>query len=126
MEFERAIQAYFKACEGLPMLHQDGTAMTDGKGNPIFKDRRAPTLPGLAVALGLTSAQQLIDLSHEDEYKVMIGTAITRIEDYAASRLFDKDTVRGAEFTLRCQHHWREGEKAMAMDGVQIVIDDIM
>ena len=60
-EMQKAIDAYFKECEGHPLLDDEGQPFTDKYGNPFIVDRKPLTVTGLAIALGFTSRQALPD-----------------------------------------------------------------
>ena len=58
--------------------------------------------------MGFNSRNTLLEYQKKPEFKDTITRAKTKIEAYAESRLYDKDGVRGAEFTLRCNYGWRD------------------
>jgi len=49
-----------------------------------------------------------LEYQKKPEFKDTITRAKAKIEAYAESRLYDKDGVKGAEFTLRCNFGWRD------------------
>ena len=117
------IDEYFRACEGEWVVGEDGEVARDKQGEPMRRGARVPTVAGLSVALGLSSKEALLRMRGEGSVGRAIGRALCRIEDDAARRLFDKDTVRGAEFVLRCQYHWgdggeNQGERVVIVDDV--------
>ena len=122
-EIDGLIDSYFQDCEGRFLEDAGGERILDRAGMPVRVDERAPTLAGLAVALDLPSVEALYALHSRAEHAHAIGRALCRIEDYAASRLFDKDTVRGAEFTLRYNHHW--GEAGGSASEKVVIVDDV-
>ena len=83
-EIEEKIEAYFRSCEGEILLDENGNAVTDKSGRPILTGQRPPTVTGLALALGFTSRQALLNYQAKPE-----------------ERLFDRDGSNGAQFSLR-------------------------
>ena len=68
-----------------------------------------------------TSRQTLLNYAAKPEFVDTITRGKSRVEAYAAERLFDRDGAKGAEFTLACNFGWRmpketaeEGEKAQS------------
>ena len=75
-EIEDKIEQYFAGCEGEPFLDDEGNQVFNKYGNPCWiKPPKPPTVTGLALA--------------------------SRVEEYAESRLFDRDGSNGAQFSLR-------------------------
>ncbi len=99
-EIEKRIEAYFKKCEGSPLLDNDGNVLTDKFGNPVIVGAKPPTVTGLALALGFNSRQALLNYQGKKEFNDTITRAKSYIEAYAEERLFDRDGVRGAQFSL--------------------------
>lgn len=69
---------------------------------------RPPTVAGLTRACGFKSKQSLYDYRRDDKYKDIIDDAILRIEEFTEMCLFDKNTARGAEFSLKYNFKWGE------------------
>lgn len=121
---ERAIDAYFENCKGHPYIGDDGEPVRDKYGVPIILDAHPPTVTGLALALGFTGRQALIDYQARPEFADTVTRAKARCEEYAEARLYDKDGANGAKFSLGCNFGWREvRETKIDTDGVKIVID---
>jgi hypothetical protein len=76
---EEAIEAYFQKCK---------------------KEERPPTVTGLAYELGFLSRQALLNYQDRPEFHDTITRAKLRIETYAEERLFDREGVNGAKFSL--------------------------
>lgn len=109
---QAAIDAYFKECEGEPLI-VDGVAAVDKYGVPIIINAKPPTVTGLALALGFTGRKQLIDYQGREEFCNTITRAKSRCEEYAESRLYDKDGANGAKFSLGCNFGWNaDNEKS--------------
>lgn len=110
---QEAIDAYFESCEGVPFLDDDGYAVRDKNGVPIIINARPPTVTGLALALGFTGRQALMDYQARPEFADAITRAKARCEEYAESRLYDRDGANGAKFSLGCNFGWNsESEKS--------------
>lgn len=99
-EIEQKIEAYFKSCEGEPLKDRDGTVLTDKYGAPIIVGRKPPTITGLALALGFSTRQSLLNYQGKKEFVDTITRAKSFVEKYAEERLFDREGVQGAKFSL--------------------------
>lgn len=107
-EMDEKIEAYFKACEGRPLLDQDGNVIMKA-GKPVITDKKPPTVTGLALALGFNSRQSLLNYQAKKEFMDTIIRAKSRVEEYAEQRLYDRDGVQGAKFSLSNNFkEWRE------------------
>lgn len=106
-KLEEAIEEYFESCEGTPVYDADGKLVVY-KGVVIYKDRKPPTVSGLAYWLGFQSTQSLFDYQKEEKFSAIITRAKLRIESYLEERLMDRDGQRGAEFNLRCNFKWND------------------
>ena len=60
-EIEEKIEKYFKDCKGYPLTDSKGKQMFNKFGSPVFIDVHPPTVTGLALALGFTSRQALLN-----------------------------------------------------------------
>lgn len=107
-ELQAAIDQYFEDCEGEPLLADDGTAIVDKHGNPIIVGAKPPTVTGLALALGFTTRQSLLNYQGRKQFLDTITRAKSRCEEYAESRLYDRDGSRGAEFSLKYNFRWED------------------
>lgn len=115
-EMQEKIDAYFKACEGVPLI-VDGEVMLDKKGDVILYNKRPPTMTGLALALGFTSRQALLNYKGKKEFLDAITRARARVEQYTEERLFDKDGANGAKFSLANNFDgWREKQRVIDAD----------
>lgn len=121
---QRAIDAYFKSCEGTPLLDDDGCVMVDKNGAPVIIGAKPPTVTGLALALGFTGRKQLIDYQGRPEFCDTVTRAKARCEEYAEARLYDRDGANGAKFSLGCNFGWKEtSETKIITDPVKVVVD---
>lgn len=99
-QMQTLIDAYFEECNGKPFLDEDGNPMRNKYGKIIRDDRRPYTITGLALALGFTSRQALLNYEGKEEFVDTIRRAKSRVERYAEERLYDKDGSNGAKFSL--------------------------
>ncbi len=97
-EMQDKIDAYFRSCMSVKM-DKYGNLLYDASGNPVLIQIKPFTMAGLADALDL-SRQGLLNYSEEDAFSDMIARARRKCEVYAEERLFDKDGVKGAMFSL--------------------------
>lgn len=125
-EMQEKIDAYFASCEPELLRDRDGTPMLNKNGEPIYVGGRPMTIQGLALALGFTSRQSLLNYKAKREFVDTVTRARLRVEQYAAERLFDRDAQRGAQFTLAYGFGYaRDAEdgKNRETQGVKIEID---
>ena len=100
-EIESKIEQYFEDCKGYPLTDEKGKQIFNKFGSPIFIDVHPPTVTGLALALGFTSRQALLNYQAKPQFVDTITRAKARVEQYAEERLFDRDGSNGAQFSLR-------------------------
>lgn len=99
-EMQERIDAYFTECDGKPLLDENGIPIRNKYGKIIRDDRKPYTITGLALALGFTSRQALLNYEGKEEFHDTIARAKSRVERYVEERLFDKDGNNGAKFSL--------------------------
>lgn len=107
-QMQEAIDAYFESCNGEPIIGDDGQPIMDKYGNVILIGQKPPTITGLALALGFTGRQALIDYQARPEFTDTVTRAKSMCEEYAEARLYDRDGANGAKFSLSCNFGWRE------------------
>ncbi len=100
-EIEEKINAYFEICKGEILKDDNGTPVLNKWGKPVVINKRPPTITGLALALGFTSRQALLNYQAKREFVDTITRAKTKVEAYAEERLFDREGTNGAQFSLR-------------------------
>ena len=125
-EMQEKIDAYFASCEPELLRDGDGTPMLNKNGEPVYVGGRPMTIQGLALALGFTSRQSLLNYKAKREFVDTVTRARLRVEQYAAERLFDRDAQRGAQFTLASGFGYAratEDSKNRETQGVKIEID---
>lgn len=105
VELEARIDAYFEECE---------------------RKQVPPTVTGLALFLGLRSRQALLNYQGRKPFNDAITRAKSRCEAYVEGRLFDRDGVNGAKFSLTNNFKgWSEKPDKPAADGGVTIVDDI-
>lgn len=114
-EIQAKIDEYFKECEGKPLLDKEGNPMLDKNGVPIMYGVKPLTITGLALALGFSSRQSLLNYQAKEEFAETIRRAKTIVERYAEEKLFDKAGASGAKFSLTNNFEgWREKQQIEA------------
>lgn len=112
-EIEEKIREYFEKCEGEILKNEDGSIVYDKYGQPVIIKRRPPTVTGLALALGFNTRQALLNYQGKKEFVDTITCAKSYVEKYVEERLFDRDGVNGAKFSLINNFKgWSEHQKA--------------
>ena len=124
-ELQFAIDRYFEECEGKPLLDDYGKPYTDKHGNLIIIGARPPTVTGLALALGFTSRKVLLDYQGRKEFCNTITRAKSRCEEYAESRLYDRDGSRGAQFSLAHNFGWGQGRSQQTGEKTNNLLETI-
>lgn len=111
-EIQEKIDEYFKNCDGEVLFGPNGKPCLDKNSNPVIVGRRPPTITGLALALGFTSRQALLNYQAKKEFVDTVTRAKARVEQYTEERLFDKDGANGAKFSLSNNFSgWAEKQK---------------
>lgn len=100
-EVQEKIDKYFKDCKGEVLRDGEGNPVLTKQGYPVIINSKPPTVTGLALALGFTSRQALLNYQAKKEFVDTITRAKSMVEEYAETRLFDKDGSAGAQFSLR-------------------------
>lgn len=125
-EMQEKIDDYFASCESELLRDADGNPVLNKNGEPVYVGGRPMTIQGLALALGFTSRQSLLNYKAKREFVDTVTRARLRVEQYAAERLFDRDAQRGAQFTLAYGFGYArdtEDSKNRETQGVKIEID---
>jgi len=99
-EMQLKIDEYFRECEGRPLLDAEGRVRLSKYDEPIYIGCKPLTITGLALHLGFNSRQALLNYQDKNEFNDTIVRAKAFVEQYAESRLFDKDGNAGARFSL--------------------------
>ena len=124
-EMQEKIDAYFEECKGHALTDGEGNVITTKAGMPIIVGERPLTITGLALALGFTTRQSLLNYEEKPEFLDTIKKAKSKVEQYAEERLFDKDGANGAKFSLSNNFKgWTEKQQIQAdVNSVSINIE---
>ena len=123
-EIQEKIDKYFSDCEGEAVYDSDGHPLFGKDGLPLKIGVRPLTVTGLALALGFTSRQALLNYQEKEEFVDTITRAKARIEQYAEERLFDKDGANGAKFSLANNFDgWKEKQQIDANVDSEITVN---
>ena len=113
---QEAIDKYFADCEGHPLTDDNGQVVLNKYGEPVYIGVKPLTVTGLALALGLSSRQALLDYQGRGKYREIVQAAKLRIENYAETRLYDKDGWNGARFNLQNNFKKWDADKSASDD----------
>lgn len=100
-EMQEKIDAYFADCKGEVLTDKEGQPIFDKFGEPVVVGAKPLTVTGLALALGFTTRQALLNYQGRGAYKSIVEAAKLKIENYAEMRLYDRDGWNGARFNLQ-------------------------
>lgn len=121
-QMQDLIDAYFSDCEGYTLKDGDGEIVFDKHGHPVIVGAKPPTITGLALALGFSSRQALLNYEAKRQFVDTVTRAKSRVEEYAETRLFDKDGAAGAKFSLANNFKgWAEKVEA-DVEGLKVII----
>lgn len=113
-DMHKLIEEYFKECEGEYLFDQNGNHVFNKYGEPIVVKSKPPSVAGLALKLGFTNRQSVLNYQNKDEYFDTITRAKLRIEEYNNTRLYDKDGVQGAKFNLTVNYGYVEKKEVQS------------
>jgi hypothetical protein len=99
-DMQKVIDTYFDSCKGEVLKDADGETVFNKYGMPVIVNSKPLTVTGLALALGFNSRQALLNYNERPEFNDTVTRAKAMVEEYAESRLFDKDGANGAKFSL--------------------------
>lgn len=97
-QIERLVHRYFEQCRGEELRDEYGSVVYQKNGEPMMVGVHPPTVAGLAAILGFSSRQDFLD--YNGKYAESIAKARLTLEGYVEQRLYDKDGLQGAKFTL--------------------------
>ncbi|MDP4158221.1 MAG: terminase small subunit [Bacillota bacterium] len=128
-EMQIVIDKYFEDCKGEMLINKEtGEPILNKYDDPIYTGAKPPTITGLALALGFNTRLSLLNYQDKKEFMNTISQAKSRIEEYAETRLFDRDGVNGAKFSLTNNFKgWKEtqGIEITGADGGPILLNQI-
>lgn len=99
-EMQYLVDEYFKSRKGTILKDNDGNYILDKWGHPVIIGAKAPTVAGLALALGLNSRQSLLNYQSRPIFMDVMTRAKARLQEYWEESLFDRDKTNGAKFAL--------------------------
>jgi hypothetical protein len=106
-DLNNGIEAYFADCDPHPMIYND-EPVYNKDGSPAITPQRPYTMSGLALALNVTR-QTLLNYGKNDiTYFDTISRARQRVEEWTAGALYNRDMARGAEFSLKNNHGFKD------------------
>lgn len=114
-ELQSAIDKYIDSCKTFAK-DKNGDVITDANGEPVKVVIKPITITGLALALGFNSRQSLLNYQDREEFLDAITRAKFLCEDYAVSRLYDKDGVQGGKFNLTNNYGWVEKQEVSSVN----------
>lgn len=125
-EIQEKVEQYFKECEGTMLKDNDGNTVFNKFGNPVIFGEKPPTITGLALALGFTNRQSLLNYQAKKEFVDTITCAKSRVEKYTEERLFDREGSNGAQFSLRNNFNgWAADKKEDETQGRITIVNNI-
>jgi len=84
------------------------TAVLQSKIDEYFTSVETPTVTGLALHLGFTGRQALIDYGERPEFADTVKKARARIEGYLEKRLVEGKPPIGLIFSLKNNFGWKD------------------
>lgn len=125
-EIQEKIDKYFSDCEGEVLEDEEGNPILNKYGGVIIMGSKPPTITGLALALGFSSRQALLNYQDREEFNDTIMRAKSRVEQYAEERLFDRDGSNGAQFSLKNNFKgWNADKKEENQQGGITIVNNI-
>lgn len=124
---QEAVDAYFADCKGRPLTDESGEPILNKNGSPVIVGAHPPTVTGLALWLGFKTRQSLLNYQQRgDKFDDILTVAKSKCEEYAERRLFDRDGVNGAKFSLANNFKgWSEKPENSSESQEVHIIDDI-
>ena len=123
-EMQEKIDAYFAECAGYIVKDKDGNPMLDKYDEPVVAGRKPLTITGLALALGFSTRQALLNYQDKEVFVDTVLRAKAKVEQYAEERLYDKDGANGAKFSLANNFKgWAEKQQVDANVNSEVTIN---
>lgn len=123
-EMQKKIDEYFESCKGELVYDAEGRPILDKNGNQLRAGARPLTITGLALALGFNSRLALIKYEDKEDFVNTVKRAKAKVEQYAEERLFDRDGVNGAKFSLSNNFNgWKEKQQIEAEVNSDVTIN---
>lgn len=125
-EMQVKIDEYFEECKGTLLKDHNGDPIIDRWGNPVYLDKKPPTVTGLALALGFKTRRALQLYKAKKAFTDTILEAKSRIELYNEEMLYDRDGAKGAMFNLQRNFAgWQEEKEDPSKGAAVNIINDI-
>ena len=125
-EMQVKIDEYFEKCKGTLLRDHNDDPIIDRWGNPVYLDKKPPTVTGLALALGFKTRRALMLYQAKKEFTDVVLEAKSRIELYNEEMLYDRDGSKGAIFNLtRNFAGWQEEKTEDGKSTAVNIINDI-
>jgi hypothetical protein len=112
---KQKIEEYFRSCMG-PLIDRKGEVVYGDDGKVVYVQVKPYTLTGLSRYMGLFTTNfkdycsGKYDNPAEDNPENLFSTIFCRarqaVEEYAESRLYDRDGQRGAQYILSAKFDW--------------------
>lgn len=118
-EMQNKINDYFVNCPDFITL----SAFNKFTGQFVEYKKYTPTMTGLALHLGFSSRQSMLDYEKKPEYSCTIKNARLRVEHEYEKQLY-MDKCTGAIFALK-NFGWKEKAEEAPAGNAPIIIDDI-
>lgn len=101
---KQRLSEYFLSCEG-PAKNKKGDVIVDREGNPYMTQVKPYTLAGMARAMGVDTRELKKFASGKydtvkEKYSYYVKMGAQQVEEYAESRLYDKNGHQGGRFIL--------------------------
>lgn len=98
-ELQKAVDKYFNSCQA-QAKDKDGNLEYGKDGEPIYIFIKPLTITGLALSLGFTSRQSLLNYQERVDFVDIITRAKLQIEDYLATASMDNKAFQGCKLNL--------------------------
>lgn len=121
-ELQRAIDEYFDSLYAPAIVYNkvlkaNEVLIDEETGKQVRMQAHPATMTGLARALDMTREGLASYRKKSDEYADTIMRARERVQEDVETRLYNKDSQKGAEFNLRVNFKWipADTEKELAL-----------
>lgn len=98
-ELQTKIDEYFDSCGTTYVVDDTGKMVFNQFGAPVVKDRNPPTVTGLALHLGFSSRQSLINYQSKKAFVDVISRAKLRVENFVEKQIYNPE-IRPAGVTF--------------------------
>jgi hypothetical protein len=110
-EMSKIIEDYFNSCGPVYLKDSKGEVVLGKDNKPVQTDFEPPTITGLAMSLGFTSRQALLNYEAKEAFVDTVKKAKLKVEHFSEKKLYDP-SIRpaGAIFALK-NYGWRDDPK---------------